>query len=78
MKYAVLLFVALLSTTTVQAVELSSKAPPAMCQKTSNPDAKPLRFAQNRAPRCCGQCTDTNNRSGCWMQINGRNYCSAC
>ncbi|MET4121076.1 hypothetical protein ABIB85_007506 [Bradyrhizobium sp. JR1.5] len=78
MKYAVLLFVALLSTTTVQAVELSSKAPLPMCEKTASADAKLLRFAQNRSPRCCGQCTDTNNRSGCWMQINGRNYCSAC
>lgn len=77
MKYAALMIIALLSTTSVQAVEVSTIASPTMCPKVSTSGLKSFQVAQNRQPRCCGQCTNSG-RSGCWMNINGQNYCSPC
>lgn len=38
-----------------------------------------LNFKQDRQPKCCGQCTTSDNKSGCTIKrTDGTSFCSAC
>jgi hypothetical protein len=45
-------------------------------EELTEPGQKPL---NQREPRCCGQCTTSDGKSGCTIKkSDGTTYCSAC
>jgi hypothetical protein len=78
MKFALFLLMAVLATSSAQAIEFVPKNLSAICARTSDGASHSYsRLAQGRQPQCCGQCP-VNGRPGCWLYMNGKNYCSPC